>query len=1272
MRQFISKCLPLLLALWLVPTVGTADDAVTIADWNFENSDDVSATWFSTGGAPQIAPDSCAGESADYQLTALSTNRYWQLCTGYNNKVLRIENTDANAITDYTDASQHNVYFEASFPTTGYENISVNFAIAYGGNTAVPVKVVVSTDGGSTWIAAGEVTTAAYWWVWDAQTVSISAANKESVKVRLIGGNDYASNWNLDYLTVTGTVSEAGTAVSASGFTATWPFDLGTNNETNATTSVANVMSVASMSVGSKLSQAGIRNIDSESYTLIQPAENMSDLTDDNAMTFTLTPKRGLTLTPSSFSLKASRVGTGYGNVDIIAIADGVSYTLLEDGAPYRDGGGGEANYTTFTVDLSGIPATTSGIVIKVYQTAVASNKQTAFRDFIFTGDVEGTIEAVPTYTLATSVSDASAGNVTISPAGSEFDEETSITVSASENFGYHFEQWIDADGNVVSTENPYTFAITANTELQAVYSSKNVYALNLTLTNGARTNLLTVEPTGNLVDGVHYYEEGTQVKLTAINNKILTFTNWEDNTTDQERTVTMDGEKDVTANFSACDYIVAWDLYDMTLRQDRAADYASDSENQGMLSLRNEAGTTTSWLGSVMNGKYSARVWKDISLKNYFEISFSTKGYSNVTVSAAMGDDYNAYTTNWMQVSTDGENYETVATFTLPYRGWDEQEATLPESAWDQDKVYVRFYPDYTSDLVGVTSNNDGTAVADIFVLGDYAEADDDTAPVLVSSIPETGGEGISATGSIVLTFDEKVIAGEGNATLGDETLTGTFSGKTVVFSYSGLDYNTTYTFPLPAGVVTDRSGNAYEGCTISFTTMDRNQPEARLYDAVVAPDGSGDYLTVQEAIDAAPEGNAVPWLIFIKTGTYNEHVNIPATKSYLHLIGQSSDQVVITDNRTSGSGGYHVSVGATVVDNASNGFFEGISFENSWGVDNNAGPQALALYSVGDRIAFNKCKMRSYQDTWLTTTTANCRHYAKNCFIEGAVDFIYGQGNVYFDSCTINIVRTSGGFIVAPNHAAETTWGYVFMNNTITAPGVPSETSVWLGRPWHAYPKTVFINTTAEVTIPAAGWFDHMGGLPVLWADYNTMNADGSLQDLSYRRSEYWYVSGTDTIRGTAKNYLTDEEAASYTVKNVLSGDDTWQPTLLMEPCAAPEVTLDDSRITWDAVSYAMCYVIFKNDSVVGFTTDTAFDVDDKEAVWMVKAANEYGSLSDPGLAKSTDGVKTVGLNGKTPVSIRLYTVDGKRLQAPRRGVNIIRKEYADGRTETCKIIQ
>ena len=109
--KFKSSFTQLLVTLFALLPFTAAAQSVTLADWNMEQSDDIAVTWFNAG-APQIAPDECVGDKANYVLTGWSEGRYWQLCTGYQNKVLRIENATENAITDYTNASQHNAYYE--------------------------------------------------------------------------------------------------------------------------------------------------------------------------------------------------------------------------------------------------------------------------------------------------------------------------------------------------------------------------------------------------------------------------------------------------------------------------------------------------------------------------------------------------------------------------------------------------------------------------------------------------------------------------------------------------------------------------------------------------------------------------------------------------------------------------------------------------------------------------------------------------------------------------------------------------------------------------------------------------------------------------------------------------------------------------------------------------------------------------------------------------------------------------------------------------------
>ena len=447
-----------------------------------------------------------------------------------------------------------------------------------------------------------------------------------------------------------------------------------------------------------------------------------------------------------------------------------------------------------------------------------------------------------------------------------------------------------------------------------------------------------------------------------------------------------------------------------------------------------------------------------------------------------------------------------------------------------------------------------------------------------------------------------------------------------------------------------------------------------ARLYDAVVAQDGTGDYASVQAAVDAAPENAATPWLIFIKEGTYREHVDVPANKSRLHFIGQGRDKVRISDDKLcGGENALRTDVGATFVTRSSDLYFEGISFVNSYGVEKKTGPQALALNTNGDRMVFNKCGMYSYQDTWKTPKKDTCRAYVRQCFIEGAVDFIYNRGEYFFDGCTLNIVRDAGGYIVAPSHYEATRWGYVFRNTVITAPD-EDNTQVYFGRPWHNAPKTVFIDTECRVKTYEGYWYPEMGAIPALWAVYNIWDKNGYLMT-NESREDYWYEGDNgEIINGKAKNYLTDEEAAEYTVENVLSGDGSdlatgiWNPLPMVEQTSKPVLREGtDGQVVWDADEYAICYVVKVNGMVKAFVTEPYYAANEGETI-VVQSVNEYGALSEPsdefvsqgtsvdeGIREDADAVITViGSKGivsvrgiSEPVHIAVYTMNGMLVQ-------------------------
>ena len=989
---------------------------------------------------------------------------------------------------------------------------------------------------------------------------------------------------------------------------------------------------------------------------LLQPAQQDGSANEGNAINFYFIPKKGMIFTPTRISFNMTRYGTDGGKVDASWVASDGSVTSIASGLiPNRNNK--TPNVTEVSQAVNGANGSDGLCGLRLNLYSLGNTKQVGFGDIVIEGTLLGAPQDTRQCRLTVTIDDEKAGALTVTPNANVFDEGDEVVLSVSENFGYHFASWVDAHGQEVSTENPYRFNITDDTVLKATFNKSKTYALNVTTTEGARDNLVQITPAGTIIDGQRMYEEGTEVKLTALNNKILAFTGWENNSTDAERIVKMNADQNLTANFSAVDYIVGWDLYYDQPAQNRAADFKSDSENAGMLSLRKPDGTTAGWLtrgigNGFENGRAGARVWKLRSEDWYFEISFSSKGYTNLKLSNGMGVSYNTYKKFNVEYSTDGTNFTKFGEFPELATGWTDGEFILPADASEQDKVYIRWVGDKDSGLVGASTDYDGLCIGDIFVTADAGSSADEQA-TLVSSNPVQDATGISANGSIILNFDKKIKTGSGVATLAGEEIAPIISGKSAIFKYSGLKYNTTYTFSMPQGVLTSRSGKPVATVTIGFTTMERSQPEARLYDAVVAKDGSGDYTTLQAAIDGAPVGRAKPWLIFVKNGKYNEHIDIPAKKPYLHIIGQDRDQTVVLDDKLcGGENAVHVSVGATVVVNANNTFIENITLENQWGHERQAGPQALALNTVGDRIALNNVVLLSYQDTWITSSTSNNRHYIKNSLIEGAVDFIYNSGNVYLDGDTLEINRPSGGYIVAPSHAADVKWGYVFQNNVIRAHKGVSVTDVWLGRPWHNNPKTVFINTQTFVNIPAKGWYEHMGGLPVLWADYNTIDANGNPVDLSLREDTYWIEQNGQRVEQKAKNYLTAEEAAQYTIKNVCGGSDNWQPDLLCEACDAPVVKGEGSKLSWQTVPYAICYVVTRNGEVAGFTTETSFNGYTDTDIWQVQAVNEYGGLSRKAVANISTDIKhhpTPDTQHPTP----MYDLAGQRVGNDYRGL-------------------
>jgi pectinesterase len=296
---------------------------------------------------------------------------------------------------------------------------------------------------------------------------------------------------------------------------------------------------------------------------------------------------------------------------------------------------------------------------------------------------------------------------------------------------------------------------------------------------------------------------------------------------------------------------------------------------------------------------------------------------------------------------------------------------------------------------------------------------------------------------------------------------------------------------------------------------------------DATVAPNGDGQFKSIQDAINAAPQttSSTKPWTIRVKPGIYKENIYVQREKRFIRLIGEDAAKTILTYNLNAnivGTDGKPIGTfrtPSTVVD-ADDFTAENLTFENS------AGPvgQALAIRIDGDRATFRKCRFLGWQDTILANRG---RHYFEDCYIAGHVDFIFGGATVFFERCHIHCLRN--GYITAASTPTEQPFGFVFSHCKIT--GESPEVKTYLGRPWRSFASVIFLNTEMSEVVRAVGWH----------------NWDKPDREKTSRYAEFKSTGpgAEKAARAPWSRQLSAAEARSITVQKVLGGSDSWNPT-------------------------------------------------------------------------------------------------------------------------------
>ena len=298
---------------------------------------------------------------------------------------------------------------------------------------------------------------------------------------------------------------------------------------------------------------------------------------------------------------------------------------------------------------------------------------------------------------------------------------------------------------------------------------------------------------------------------------------------------------------------------------------------------------------------------------------------------------------------------------------------------------------------------------------------------------------------------------------------------------------------------------------------------PYIRHYDYVVAQDGSGDFFTVQEAINAVPDFRKnIRTTILIRKGTYKEKIIIPESKINVALIGEegatltnddfANKKNVFGENMgTSGSSSCYIY--------APDFYAENITFENS------AGPvgQAVACFVSADRAFFKNCRFLGFQDT-LYTYGKQSRQYYEDCYIEGTVDFIFGWSTAVFNRCHIHSKRD--GYVTAPSTDQGKKYGYVFYDCKLTAS--PEAKKVYLSRPWRPYAQAVFVRCELGQHVLPEGWNNWGKKENEKTAFYAEYDSRGEGANPKARAA---FSHQLKTLKG-------------YEIETVLAGDDGWNP--------------------------------------------------------------------------------------------------------------------------------
>ncbi|MFV0238699.1 MAG: pectinesterase family protein [Lacrimispora sphenoides] len=318
------------------------------------------------------------------------------------------------------------------------------------------------------------------------------------------------------------------------------------------------------------------------------------------------------------------------------------------------------------------------------------------------------------------------------------------------------------------------------------------------------------------------------------------------------------------------------------------------------------------------------------------------------------------------------------------------------------------------------------------------------------------------------------------------------------------------------------------------------------------ISKDGTGDFKSIGEALRSLPSDHTKEQVLYIHKGFYEEQITVMVP--HVTFVGEDTESTILS---------YGLYARMTMEDGMKRGTFrtysclidthdftaKNLTFENSAGIGTDVG-QALALYADGDRLFFENCRFLGNQDTLFTgplppkeiepngfigpkqhSPRINGRHYYKNCYLEGDIDFIFGSATAYFEGCTFFSKYTGmeiSSYVTAASTPKGQEYGYV-MENCRFESNCPSD-NAYLGRPWREYGKTVLINCFLDDHICKEGWHD--------W------NKEAAHEHTFFGEYGSYGPGAVMEKRPDWIHRLTETDLKRFSKEAVLSGSDNWNP--------------------------------------------------------------------------------------------------------------------------------